>query len=55
VVRHPNNRRELALNDLVVIRDADIAVKFETHFGQMWTMGLPMVEFAPAIEALEPR
>jgi phosphatidylserine/phosphatidylglycerophosphate/cardiolipin synthase-like enzyme len=42
-------------NDLVVIRDPDIAARFEAHFNRMWGAGQPMVEFGPAIEALEPR
>jgi phosphatidylserine/phosphatidylglycerophosphate/cardiolipin synthase-like enzyme len=42
-------------NDLVVIRDPDITARFEAHFNRMWSAGQPMVEFGPAIEALEPR
>ena len=42
-------------NDLVIIRDPDIAARFEAHFNRMWAVGQPMVEFGPAIEALEPR
>lgn len=42
-------------NDLVVIRDPDIAARFEAHFNRMWAVGQPMVEFGPAIEALKPR
>jgi phosphatidylserine/phosphatidylglycerophosphate/cardiolipin synthase-like enzyme len=42
-------------NDLVVIRDPKVAAKFEGHFGRMWDAGQPMVEFGPAIEALEPK
>jgi phosphatidylserine/phosphatidylglycerophosphate/cardiolipin synthase-like enzyme len=42
-------------NDLVVIRDPDITARFEAHFNRMWSAGKPMVEFGPAIEALEPR
>ena len=42
-------------NDLVVIRDAGAAAKFEVHFQSMWNVAQPMVEFGPAIEALEPR
>jgi phosphatidylserine/phosphatidylglycerophosphate/cardiolipin synthase-like enzyme len=42
-------------NDLIVIRDAEAAAKFDAHFERMWDAALPMIEFAPAIEALEPR
>jgi phosphatidylserine/phosphatidylglycerophosphate/cardiolipin synthase-like enzyme len=42
-------------NDLVVIRDAGAAAKFDRHFEAMWDAAQPMVEFAPAIDALEPR
>jgi phosphatidylserine/phosphatidylglycerophosphate/cardiolipin synthase-like enzyme len=42
-------------NDLVVIRDPDAAARFEAHFAKMWAAAQPMVEFAPAIEALEPK
>lgn len=42
-------------NDLVIIRDEDAAAKFEAHFETMWSVAQPMVEFGPAIEALEPR
>src|SRR5271166_6069219 len=42
-------------NDLIVIRDAAAAVKFEAHFERMWDAAQPMIEFEPAIRALEPK
>jgi phosphatidylserine/phosphatidylglycerophosphate/cardiolipin synthase-like enzyme len=42
-------------NDLVVIRDPATASKFEAHFETMWRLGQPMIEFPPAINALEPK
>ena len=42
-------------NDLIVIRDADAAAKFDAHFERMWDAAQPMVEFEPAIQALEPK
>jgi len=42
-------------NDLVVIRDAGAAGKFDAHFERMWDAAEPMIEFAPAINALEPK
>ncbi len=42
-------------NDLVVIRDASAVIKFEGHFERMWDAAEPMDEFAPAINALEPK
>ena len=41
-------------NDLVVIRDAAAVAKFAAHFERMWSAGQPMIEFEPAIRALEP-
>ena len=41
-------------NDLVVIRDAGAATKFDAHFERMWDAAQPMIEFGPAIKALEP-
>ena len=41
-------------NDLVVIRDAVAAAKFEAHFERMWDVAQPMIEFGPAINALKP-
>ncbi len=41
-------------NDLVVIRDPNAAGQFEAHFERMWRAAEPMVEFEPAIEAMEP-
>jgi phosphatidylserine/phosphatidylglycerophosphate/cardiolipin synthase-like enzyme len=41
-------------NDLVVIRDARAAAKFDAHFERMWDAAQPMDEFEPAIRALEP-
>ena len=40
-------------NDLTVIRDAGAAAKFEAHFQRMWNSAQPMIEFEPAIKALE--
>ena len=42
-------------NDLIVIRDPSAAAKFDTHFERMWDAAEPMIEFAPAINALEPK
>lgn len=42
-------------NDLIVIRDAKAAAKFEAHFERMWDAAQPMIEFAPAVNALEPK
>jgi phosphatidylserine/phosphatidylglycerophosphate/cardiolipin synthase-like enzyme len=42
-------------NDLVVIRDATAAAQFEAHFARMWEAAQPMIEFEPAIKALEPQ
>jgi phosphatidylserine/phosphatidylglycerophosphate/cardiolipin synthase-like enzyme len=42
-------------NDLIVIRDATAAAKFDAHFERMWDAAKPMIEFAPAIDALEPK
>ncbi len=42
-------------NDLVVIRDAKAAAQFEAHFQRMWNAARPMIEFEPAIKALEPK
>ncbi len=42
-------------NDLTVIRDAGAAAKFEAHFQRMWNSAQPMIEFEPAIKALEPK
>jgi len=42
-------------NDLVVIRDAGAVAKFEAHFERMWDAAQPMIEFGPAINALEPK
>lgn len=41
-------------NDLVVIHDGSAAGRFEAHFATMWTAAEPMIEFAPAIQAVEP-
>jgi phosphatidylserine/phosphatidylglycerophosphate/cardiolipin synthase-like enzyme len=41
-------------NDLIVIRDAGAAAKFDAHFERMWDAAQPMDEFEPAIRALEP-
>jgi len=42
-------------NDLIVIRDAGAAAKFDAHFERMWDAAQPMDEFEPAIQALEPK
>jgi phosphatidylserine/phosphatidylglycerophosphate/cardiolipin synthase-like enzyme len=42
-------------NDLIIIREAGAAAKFDAHFERMWDAGQPMVEFGPAINALEPK
>ena len=42
-------------NDLVVIRDAEAAARFDAHFERMSDAAEPMVEFEPAIRALEPQ
>lgn len=40
-------------NDLVVIPDEAAAAKFDGHFERMWDDAEPMIEFGPAIQALE--
>jgi phosphatidylserine/phosphatidylglycerophosphate/cardiolipin synthase-like enzyme len=42
-------------NDLAIIRDAGAAAKFDAHFERLWDAAEPMIEFGPAIEALEPK
>lgn len=42
-------------NDLIVIRNKGAAAKFDAHFERMWDIVQPMVEFGPAIQALEPK
>ncbi len=42
-------------NDLIVIRDAKAAAQFDAHFERMWDAARPMIEFEPAIKALEPK
>jgi len=42
-------------NDLIVIRNAGAAAKFDAHFERMWDAGQPMIEFEPAIRELEPK
>ena len=42
-------------NDLIVIRDANAAEKFDAHFERMLDVAQPMIEFEPAIRALEPK
>ncbi len=32
-----------------------VAAKFDAHFERMWDAARPMIEFAPAINALEPK
>jgi phosphatidylserine/phosphatidylglycerophosphate/cardiolipin synthase-like enzyme len=41
-------------NDLIILREAGAAAKFDAHFERMWD-AQPIVEFAPAINALEPK
>ena len=38
-----------------MIHDAVAAAKFEAHFERMWDAAEPMIEFGPAINALEPK
>ena len=40
---------------MIVIRDAGAASKFDAHFERMWDAAQPMIEFGPAIRALEPK
>jgi len=40
---------------LIVIRERGAAAKFDAHFERMWDDAQPMVEFGPAINALEPK
>lgn len=40
-------------NDLIVIRDAGAAAKFDAHFERMWDAAQSMIDFDPAIRALE--
>jgi hypothetical protein len=43
-------------NDLIMIRDGGgSADAFEAHFERMWEAAAPMIEFGPAIDALEVR
>jgi len=42
-------------NDLIIIRGADAAAKFDAHFERMWDAAQPMIEFEHAIRALEPK
>jgi hypothetical protein len=42
-------------NDLIVIRDQSAAMKFDAHFERMWDAAQPMIEFEPAIKAMEPK
>ena len=42
-------------NDLIVIRDAGAAARFDGHFERMWDAAQPMIEFDPAVRALEPK
>src|SRR5271165_7348222 len=42
-------------NDLIVIRERGAAAKFDAHFERMWDDAEPMIEFGPAIQALEPK
>jgi hypothetical protein len=37
------------------IRNAGAAAKFDAHFERMWDAAQPMIEFEPAIRALEPK
>jgi hypothetical protein len=41
---------------LIVIRDGGGSVgAFEARFERMWEAAAPMIEFGPAINAMEPR
>jgi hypothetical protein len=40
---------------VIVIREPSAAAKFDGHFERMWNAAQPMIEFAPAIKALEPK
>jgi phosphatidylserine/phosphatidylglycerophosphate/cardiolipin synthase-like enzyme len=42
-------------NELIVFHDAKAAAQFEAHFERMWDQAKPMIEFEPAIRALEPK
>jgi hypothetical protein len=42
-------------NDLIVIRNAAATAKFDAHFERMRDATEPMIEFDPAIRALEPK
>jgi phosphatidylserine/phosphatidylglycerophosphate/cardiolipin synthase-like enzyme len=42
-------------NDLIVIRDPKAVARFDAHFERMWNAAQPMIEFGPAIRALEPK
>jgi phosphatidylserine/phosphatidylglycerophosphate/cardiolipin synthase-like enzyme len=42
-------------NDLIVIHDTKAAAIFDTHFERMSDAAQPMIEFGPAINALEPK
>jgi len=35
-------------------KDVGAAAKFDAHFELMWDAAQPMIEFAPAINALQP-
>ncbi len=42
-------------NDLVILRDATAAARFEAHFERMWSVAGAMIEFEPAVRAMEPK
>ncbi len=42
-------------NDLVILHDGGVAARFDAHFERMWDAAQPMIEFEPAIKALEPK
>ncbi len=42
-------------NDLIVIHNPKVAAQFDAHFERMWDAAQPMIEFEPAIRALEPK
>jgi phosphatidylserine/phosphatidylglycerophosphate/cardiolipin synthase-like enzyme len=42
-------------NDLVVIRDSGAAAKFDAHFERIRDAARPMIDFEPAIKAVEPK
>ena len=51
-----NARRDCAWGRLIiVVRDAGVAAKFGAHIGRMQDSAQLMIEFTPAIKALDPK